>query len=87
MPIVRTFISRVQEGWHTEHLLEQLEIRLTGRAQVGSRIPSTAPMPVVFFDDPPVEERHAAVVAELNAIDRAEERQEGDWQAYLAVGG
>jgi hypothetical protein len=85
MPFVRTFIEIKQEGPHTEHLLDELQTRLHGRAIVGRL---AAPhIPVFFFDDPPTEEQHRAAAAALAAADEGERRQPGEWQQHLAVTG
>ena len=85
MAAVLTFIDVLEEGPHAEHLLHELRTRLSGRASVGrSTMP---PIHVIFFDDPPVEEQHAAVVSALNAVDELEDRQLGEWERHLAVRG
>jgi hypothetical protein len=84
MPIVRTFIRKLETGPHTEKLLDQLQARLMGRVIVG-RLELPEAIPVVFLDEPSVEEQRAAVVAALNAIDRAAGRQPGAWEAHLRI--
>jgi hypothetical protein len=84
VPLVRTFIRVVDEGPHTDKLLDDLEARLAGRASVGRREPPEA-IVVIFFDDPPMDEQHAAVVAELDAIDESAGRQAGEWRSHLAI--
>jgi hypothetical protein len=85
VPAVVTFIEILEEGLHTEHLLDELQVRLHGRAIVGRLAAPT--IPVMFFDDPPIEQQHGAAVAALNAVDESEDRQPGEWEHYLAVTG
>ncbi len=85
MPTVQTFIEVLEDDPHTEHLLDQLQVRLTGRAIVGRLAAPT--IPVIFFDEPPIEEQHAGVVSTLNAVDESDDRQPGEWQRHLAVTG
>jgi hypothetical protein len=75
VPTVVTFVEVLEEGPHTEHRLDQLQVRLTGRAIVG-RLAAPA-IPAYFFDDLPVEEQHAAVAAALNTVDESEHCQPG----------
>ena len=80
IPIVRTFIRKL----FTEQLLDDLQVGLATRAIVGGlELPEA--IPVLFFDEPRVEDQHAAVVAALNAVDRAAGRQPGEWEAHLGV--
>jgi hypothetical protein len=87
MPLIQAFISRADEGHHTEQLLDELHIRLANRAMVGRTMPHPEAIRILFFDEPKVENHHAAVISALSAIDRAAERPEGVWRAYLAVSG
>jgi hypothetical protein len=84
MPLAHTFIRLLDEGPHTDNLLDELQIRLTGRAVVG-RLAVPEAIPVIFFDDPPVEEQHAVVTAALDAVDKAADRLPGEWKEYLGV--
>lgn len=83
IPIVRTFIW-LDPGPFTEQLLDDLQVRLATRAIV-SRLELPEAIPVLFFDEPRVEDQQAAVVAALNAVDRAAGRQPGEWEAHLGV--
>jgi hypothetical protein len=84
IPIVRTFIRKLDPGPFTEQLLDDLQVMLATRAIVG-RLELPEAIPVLFFDEPRVEDQHAAVVAALNAVDRAAGRQPGEWEAHLGV--
>ena len=84
IPIVRTFIRKLDPDQFTEQLLDDLQVRLATRAIVGGlELPEA--IPVLFFDEPRVEDQQAAVVAALNAVDRAAGRQPGEWEAHLGV--
>jgi hypothetical protein len=76
---VRTFIRKLDPGPFTEQLLDELQVRLASRAIVG-RLELPEAIPVFFFDEPGVEDQRAAVVAALNAVDRAAGRQPGEWE-------
>jgi hypothetical protein len=82
MPLVHIFIRVVEDHPQTDDLLDLLQGRLARRAVVGRADDN---IPVVFFDDPPREEQHTAVIAALDAIDKSTDRPQGDWQRYLAV--
>lgn len=84
IPIVRALIRKLDPGPFTEQLLDDLQVRLATRAIVG-RLELPEAIPVLFFDEPRVEDQHAAVVATLNAVDRAAGRQPGEWEAHLGV--
>jgi hypothetical protein len=84
IPIVRTFIRKLDPGPFTEQLLDDLQVGLATSAIVGGlELPEA--IPVLFFDEPRVENQQAAVVAALNAVDRAAGRQPGEWEAHLGV--
>jgi hypothetical protein len=61
IPIVRTFIW-LDPGPFTEQLLDDLQVRLATRAIV-SRLELPEAIPVLFFDEPRVEDQQAGVVA------------------------
>jgi hypothetical protein len=85
VPIVRTFIEVREEGPHTEHLLDELQLRLANRAIVGRLAAPT--IPVFYFDDGPTGEQHRETTAALTSIDEGGARQPGEWQHHLAVTG
>jgi hypothetical protein len=77
MAFVTTFLDRLDESYRTEELLDQLQIRLAGRAYVGRGV-LPEPIPVIFIDDTPRAQQRAAVEAALKAVDP-------DWREVLSV--